>query len=148
MKLERLQTLLETYGADPQRWPEDERAPALQLLKSSPSAEALAAEQRRLDAALDAWEPAVPALDMGALEARLPGRRDLLDQILEWLLPSEGAAWWQPVSAAACTLALGVALGSSLAAPDAGAGLATDSWEDELYLLALETPGEDGEAAL
>lgn len=149
MKLERLQTLLTTYGADPDRWPADERAAALQLLSGSVAAQNLAAEQRRLDAALDAWEPAVPALDMAALEARLPPRNDLLDRLLEWLLPSESAAWWRPVSAAACTFALGIALGSTVTVDLVDdPGVAVDSWEDELYLLALETPDDGGDTAL
>ena len=149
MKLERLQTLLDTYGGNPDRWPHDERDAALQLLSGSPAAQDHAAEQRRLDEALDAWEPAVPALEMAALEARLPPRNDLLDRILAWLLPSESAAWWQPISAAACTLALGIVFGSTVRF-DFGddTSVAGDSWEDELYLLALETPDDAGDTAL
>ena len=149
MKLERLQTLLDTYGGNPDRWPHDERDAALQLLSGSLAAQDLAAEQRRLDEALDAWEPAVPALEMAALEARLPPRNDLLDRILAWLLPSESAAWWQPISAAASTLALGIVLGSTVRF-DLGedTSVAGDSWEDELYLLALETPDDAGDKAL
>ena len=52
MKLGRFSAILEAYGADPQRWPSDEREDALALTKSSvPAARALA-EARALDAVL------------------------------------------------------------------------------------------------
>ena len=52
MKLNRLSAILEAYGADPQRWPAEEREAALALTKSSvPAARALA-EARTLDSLL------------------------------------------------------------------------------------------------
>lgn len=52
MKLGRLSAILEAYGADPERWPADEREAALALTRSSvPAARALA-EARMLDAVL------------------------------------------------------------------------------------------------
>jgi hypothetical protein len=52
VKLGRFSAILEAYGADPQRWPSDEREDALALTKSSvPAARALA-EARALDAIL------------------------------------------------------------------------------------------------
>ena len=52
MKLSRLSAILAAYGADPERWPEEEREAALALTKSSvPAARALA-EARMLDAVL------------------------------------------------------------------------------------------------
>ncbi len=52
MKLSRLSAILEAYGADPERWPADEREAALALTKSSvPAARALA-EARMLDSVL------------------------------------------------------------------------------------------------
>jgi hypothetical protein len=53
VKLNRLSAILEAYGADPQRWPADEREAALALTRSSvPAARALA-EARMLDSALE-----------------------------------------------------------------------------------------------
>jgi len=80
MDATRLKRLIEAHGADPQRWPPDERAAALALLESSPEAQALVAEARRLDALL----AAVPVGDTApaatvALRRRivaLPTRRD------------------------------------------------------------------------
>jgi hypothetical protein len=52
VKLGRFSAILEAYGADPRRWPSDEREDALALTKSSvPAARALA-EARILDAVL------------------------------------------------------------------------------------------------
>jgi hypothetical protein len=52
VKLGRLSAILETYGADPERWPADEREAGLALTKSSlPAARALA-DARVLDSVL------------------------------------------------------------------------------------------------
>jgi hypothetical protein len=52
VKLGRFSAILETYGADPTRWPADEREGALALAKSSlPAARALA-DARMLDSLL------------------------------------------------------------------------------------------------
>lgn len=52
MKLGRFSAILDAYGADPQRWPSNEREDALALTKSSvPAARALA-EARALDSVL------------------------------------------------------------------------------------------------
>jgi ferric-dicitrate binding protein FerR (iron transport regulator) len=53
MTPERLQSLLEAYGAEPRRWPEAERAEALALLQAEPRLRDGAARERRLDALLD-----------------------------------------------------------------------------------------------
>lgn len=60
MNARRLAELLDVYGADPQRWPEDERAAAETLLATSPELRARAETAASLDALLDA-APAAPA---------------------------------------------------------------------------------------
>jgi hypothetical protein len=57
MTLERLRTLLDAYGAAPERWPAGERAAAEALLARSPEAQRWQAASRRLDALLDAAPP-------------------------------------------------------------------------------------------
>jgi len=52
MSLDRLKTLLDAYGADPNRWPEAERAGGRELLAGSAEARAYAQEARRLDSVL------------------------------------------------------------------------------------------------
>ena len=52
MKLARFSAIIEAYGADPDRWPADERAEALAMAKSSIPAARAQAEARALDSAL------------------------------------------------------------------------------------------------
>jgi hypothetical protein len=51
--LQRLQQLLDAYGANPERWPAEERVAALALLAHSTEARAQRDEAARLDALLD-----------------------------------------------------------------------------------------------
>ncbi len=57
----RLQRLIEAYGADPSRWPADERDSARALLAQTPDAAAMQAPARRLDEALDGFAPTADA---------------------------------------------------------------------------------------
>ena len=67
MDLQRLETLLDAYGADPARWPAAERAAALALLAIDPAAQAWLEKARQLDRALDRLPPApAPAGDLAA----------------------------------------------------------------------------------
>jgi hypothetical protein len=52
VKLSRLRAILEAYGADPQRWPADEREAATALTRSSVPAARMLAEARMLDSVL------------------------------------------------------------------------------------------------
>jgi hypothetical protein len=61
MTVERLQQLLDAYGANPERWPADRRSQALELLAESAPARALRAEAARLDALLDMVPAAEPS---------------------------------------------------------------------------------------
>jgi len=53
MKIERLQEILDAYGADPGRWPEGERSEALAFVAQSADGKRRLDEARRLDALLD-----------------------------------------------------------------------------------------------
>ncbi|MDM7945499.1 MAG: hypothetical protein QUV20_04135 [Oceanibaculum nanhaiense] len=67
MDLQRLEALLDAYGADPARWPAAERAAALALLAIEPAAQARLEQARQLDRVLDALPPApAPAGDLAA----------------------------------------------------------------------------------
>jgi len=58
----RLKALLDSYGAAPQCWPDEERAAATALIETSPAARILVAEAAALDALLDKIpEPEVSA---------------------------------------------------------------------------------------
>ncbi len=76
---DRLQSLIDAYGAEPARWPADERAAALLLLANSAEARAYAQDAGVLDALLDRapLRPTV-TVDPAALAARItraPNRR-------------------------------------------------------------------------
>ena len=61
MDLTRLSQLLDTYGADPGRWPAAERAAAMALLAASDAARAQQRIAAQLDGALDSWEVSPPS---------------------------------------------------------------------------------------
>ncbi len=62
MTPDRFATLIDAYGASPERWPTSERQAALAYLQATPAAQALVAEAGRLDALLDRLE--TPAIDI------------------------------------------------------------------------------------
>ena len=53
MSLERLRALLDAYGANPERWPPEEREAALALVEQSPQAQHWRDASARVDALLD-----------------------------------------------------------------------------------------------
>lgn len=55
VSLETVAALLQTYGADPGRWPPELRAPAAALLAAQPALTVLAADERALDDDLVLW---------------------------------------------------------------------------------------------
>jgi hypothetical protein len=64
MTIDRLQTILEAYGASLARWPEGEREAALALIAQSAQARAAVAAASALDASIDAYEnPAEHAIN-------------------------------------------------------------------------------------
>jgi hypothetical protein len=58
LTLERFETLLDAYGAEPERWPSAERAAAVALLQRDPHAQALHASALALDSHLEQIEAA------------------------------------------------------------------------------------------
>lgn len=67
--LDRLAQLLDAYGGDPTRWPEQERTAALQLIEASPDAQAMQRTALELDQALDL--DVLPDVSSNALRARV-----------------------------------------------------------------------------
>ena len=63
---DRLEALLEAYGADPERWPAAERDQAVALLASSAEARALQREAATLDRMLDLAAPPAPSPELMA----------------------------------------------------------------------------------
>ncbi len=82
MSLARLRALLAAYGANPERWPPEERAAARMLLAQSPEAQRWHDAGAQLDALLDLGPPRVasPALLERIVAAAEPGNTDVSTQ--------------------------------------------------------------------
>jgi len=115
MSEERFAVLIGAYGANPARWPAAERDAAEHVLRSSSSAQALAAEARRLDQSLvlAGSEPVPTALEHKLLAdfARVSQRHSLqniLRAAAEFVWP--GVPAWQPAFALMLALAIGLGI--------------------------------------
>ncbi len=133
MNRERLIQIIEAYGALPEHWPEQERDVAQDLLCHDVQAQRLVETLGPVDDALDSYVPdALPHIRTRIL-ASLPHRL-WLDRVLEWLFPRELLSnFWRPLLAASLPLVAGLVLGGSVFAVEA-----TDTWEDEIILIALD----------
>jgi len=123
MTMERLNTILEAYGASPARWPAEERAAAEAMIASSDAARAAFAEAARLDAMLDQAAPPPPADRLGW---RLRGIGPRPEQIVTTTLRPRTSWMGNLARAAAVVLAIagGIAIGTSLPGRDAGHSIA------------------------
>lgn len=91
----RLTQILEAYGSEPARWPEGERAAAMQCLQAHPEAAALLEQAAQLDGMLDSWLVPAPTPRLRAsILAQVPAPRrnwarmlqDLWDELGGWRL--------------------------------------------------------------
>ncbi|MFT4769354.1 MAG: hypothetical protein ACI8RN_002498 [Glaciecola sp.] len=138
MSPERLQELLDTYGAAEERWPEHQRQDMRACLDAFPEMRRQLFEARDLDTLLDSYIPADVDLEQRIFDA-LPV--SLLDRLLNWLLPEVPQFWWRPAMAAALPLVLGLAIG--MGSHDiVPADLMTD-WEAQERSLLLPVTGAD-----
>ena len=76
ISLDRLRDVLDCYGADPRRWPQEEREPALVLLSRSAEARRYRDEVVRLDRALDLAPVEPPSAALAARVLAAAPRRD------------------------------------------------------------------------
>jgi hypothetical protein len=103
MVAHRFRALLEAYGADFARWPEEERAPAQAFLASSSEAARWWADERRIDQALDAALDLAPSPALLRQVAEIPARHPraeamgALGRLRHWVV---GAAALAAVGAA------------------------------------------------
>jgi hypothetical protein len=75
MDQDRFDRLVDTYGAAPWRWPEDEREAATRFAQAAPAASEKLARARALDDALDVWAMAgAPAALRERIVRSAPGR--------------------------------------------------------------------------
>lgn len=110
MNIARLMELLDAYGASDRRWPQSERAAALQLLSESPQARELRDTAALLDASLDQFTvaPASPQLRARILDSFPPAASSWRLWLAE--LWQELGGWRLLAPAFAASLTLGAVL--------------------------------------
>lgn len=143
---QRFARLLASYGADPVRWPDAERAAALSFLDDNVSARAMLREAMELDQWLQSPASQVPTfagLEARLLQHRLPlATRSTLERLLAWLLPAhsfELGQLWRPLAVACLPLVIGLLVGFQVElVPEVYA----TTLEEELYLISLSDYAE------
>ena len=115
MELGRFRTILNAYGAAPERWPEDERMDALALTRASVTAARELAEARLLDDALSHATAGAFEIDqLAVLQHRIVAAAHPLMQNWMWrwfgiiLTPMQ---FWPSVAGLAVATILGFAVG-------------------------------------
>jgi hypothetical protein len=103
-----LETLLDIHGADPARFPEAERAPALALLASDPSARGLLADAEALARALDGLGDPQPSAALRRAVAEIPLRHERTRGV--WWTPFRSG--WRAGLSAALIVLLGALSGA------------------------------------
>jgi len=117
MTKDELQTLLDSHGADPARWPAALRVAALGLIAADAEARAAHDAARELDSALTRYAAVTPADETAAARVltRLAGPLPRQDRAWwRWpavLLDWEFAPAWPRVAALACCAAIGFMVG-------------------------------------
>lgn len=147
MNMKRFKQLLAAYGANVERWPDEERDEAARFVETNQQAKTLLSEEALFDEALDAWqvEPLYDARDKTLARLGNNADRNLADRFVDWLLPDldhAGARLWRPALLAGIALTLGIALGSTVSLESNNEA---DVWQEELHVMALNT--EQMEAA-
>lgn len=123
----RLLAIIASYGAQPERWPEEERTAALLALESSTEAKRALRAEAGLDTLLGghAAPPPTPALQtrITAIPEQRPTR---LADILRDFWPF--GAIWQPASGLALAALIGVMVGIGLPQEDFSASASTEAF--------------------
>lgn len=136
MSPERLQQLLDSYGAREEHWPKDQRADMRACLHAFPQMQHQLLKARELDGILDSYIPEPVDLQQRILDA-LPG--SAVDRLLSWLVPQVPQLWWRPAMAAALPLILGLTIG--MESPDLLSVDASADWEEQERNLLLPVTG-------
>ena len=112
--IQRFEQLLQSYGANADRWPTAERNAALALVQASPDARRLFDEAVQLDGILDLAAAPEPS---AALAARIVAAAEHAPAWREWLTDIAAEIWpfgrqWQAAAILASAAILGLALGT------------------------------------
>jgi hypothetical protein len=138
MTPDRLEELVAAYGADPQRWPADERSAALALLERVPLLHVELDRMAGLDAVLDRWPSPAPRLDAESLTARITATRQARPEVLakrRFRWPS--LAWPNAAGLAAAALA-GFLVGWSGLDSDLLSGAQADNIDRQVMASVIE----------
>lgn len=141
IKRERVLAIVQSYGADPDRWPVDEKEDALHWVMDDRELAMEVARQREVDEWLETITAPTPSSGLYgrilAIAERAPGR-DAIGWLLGWLFPGSVAspAWvWRTALAAALPLLVGVLGGMSTV--NSAATDEWDNWEEEIYITGI-----------
>lgn len=154
MNLDRFKQILDAYGTNPNRWPEEERESALVFSTGNPQAYQLTLEYKMLDETLDSYDAPLPNPDMtslitGKLSGMLSNNKDSgnaedwLDSVFGWLIPSADQIKlhiWRPVAAASFVFVVGISIGMNVGtATEADTNNIVYMWEEDAYGFALSS---------
>ena len=119
LTLERLRHLVAAYGADPLRWPESEREPAISFIGGSVAARDLVTHARELDSVLTVASADVPEAAMARLTAAtafppLQQRSSLAKGSVGGWLSNLASAFWPRATVFASMMALGIVTGLAI----------------------------------
>ena len=138
---ERAMEILSAYGAQPSRWPEQEREALIALLAASPELAAVATQEQALDSLLDLYQPAT-RLTAGALTHYLPASQASRRPSTRWrALIASLSSWddfqggWQAAAMVMLPLTLGFILGLSTE-------VTFEDWSDTEYLVFSPESGD------
>lgn len=135
MNMDRLRQLLKTYGASPDRWPDEDRDAARKLLAENPDARRWLSAEASLDEMLNTFEVDVPVELKHRILARIPETsNDMLDRLIDWIIPSRDHLW-RPVVVAIIPLVAGIVIGGTVRIGDTADD--ADIWQEEIYVMAL-----------
>jgi hypothetical protein len=129
---ERFRALVETYGAQPERWPAEERHALGALDAESDDARAWLSEQRRLDDALDRAADIVPSPVLLRRVAEIPLRHQAASP--SWMGGALGRLR-NALALGAAVAAIGMVVGMTV--PDLGVQEDSGGDWDELSSLAV-----------
>ena len=160
ISLARFRTIVECYGSDSSRWPEQEREGALALAESSSAAAAMLREAASLDDLLKELPSPEPSADLVRAVAEIPLRHQPAvagEASFGWRRYWPFGSPWKPALAAALVGALGLGTGVVTVDPypeetsaDAAYADPSDASEEELsgwqdlsgLVFASETDGD------
>ena len=131
MNLQRFRELVGSYGASPNRWPGEERQPALDFAETSSEAESVIRLEAELDSFLDGFD--LPEAVVPAIQIPTTHRLELL---VNWMLPDCNnltRTLWRPAMVAMAPLMIGMVIGFNTPT-ESNYELTTN---EELMLLAM-----------